>query len=163
MEKKAQIDGIVGMITSLAIGMIVIFLFLAVMLPTSFNRADDLKESLTDNGTLTTTSATDFSGVECVAGSETCTNYTGGVAGTALNAGNITWTDSTCSILLVGATWNNTNIQCSYTGGGASYGNLSSGLENLTEETKDLIPIAFAIIILIMLFAAVAIYNKSKN
>ena len=124
MEKKAQIDGIVGMITSLAIGMIVIFLFLSVMLPTSFNRADDLKESLSDNGTLTTASTTDFKGIECVAGSETCTNYTGG---------------------------------------GAAYGNLSSGLENLTEETKDLIPIAFAIIILIMLFAAVAIYNKSKN
>ena len=151
------------MITTLAIGMIVIFLFLSVMLPTSFNRADDLKESLSDNGTLTTASTTDFKGIECVAGSETCTNYTGGVVGSTLGGGNFTWTDSTCSIVMVGATFNNTNIQCSYTGGGAAYGNLSSGLENLTEETKDLIPIAFAIIILIMLFAAVAIYNKSKN
>ncbi len=90
-NKKGMMDGIVGMITSLAIGMIVIFLFLSVMLPTAFDRASEV------------------------------------------NASSPT-----------------------------AYGNLSSGLTTLTEEVGDLVPIAFAIIILIMLFAAVSIYNKSK-
>ena len=91
-NKKGVMEGVVDNIIYIAIGFIIIMFFLAIILPTSFERALEVNDTAP-----------------------------------------------------------------------AAYSNLSAGLTTLTEETTNLIPIAFAIIALILIFVAVGVYRRMSR
>jgi hypothetical protein len=171
MNKKAMnIEGIVNVIIFLGIGLIILFLLLSSITPTMYDRAEKLNATTTgaDNATMLIGTASDLNDGNCIDGTMTCYNFSSGSTTDTLSSGNFTLTASTCSVTLAtGSAFNNTNIQCNYTFRTSDqqeqyegYGNLSGGLISLSEETSNIVPIAFAMIALIILFIGYGFYKK---
>ena len=134
---------------------------LSIFWPEAGNEVIASRDSVTDNATMKIGVASNLAGDNCFDTTYTCTNYTGGTVGTALNSGNFTVTEATCSVTLAaGSPFNDTNVQCSYQEENAISGNFTEMYTNTPERTNTIITVSLAVLVIIILIGVYGYFTR---
>lgn len=158
MKRKAQLGSVINILPYLVVSFIVIFFLFSVLTPTMFTRAVELYGESEEEINFTNATPTNMAGNNCVASTVTCVNTTGTES---IASGNWTFTESTCTITIVnGSEYHGENATCTYNFETGAYGNVSTGIENIATESTTLVPVAFGIVALILIFLAIAVLRR---